>query len=530
MHAFDLNKLTGGIEVRLAKKGEKAKLLDGREVELDDETLVITDETSVLAMAGIMGGEPSSVTDATVDIFLESAFFAPKAIVGRARRYGLHTDSSHRFERGVDPQLAATAIERATALIIEIAGGQPGPTVDTCHQDTMPQSSAITLRQQRINRLLGCEIPSADVEAILKGLGMALTTKAEGVWEVMSPSYRFDINIEADLIEEVARVYGYSNLPVSQPASQISLVNPPKVQSLRKAICSTLLNRGYQEAITYSFVDPEAQTQVDSHSASIALANPIASDMSVMRTSLWPGLLKAMQFNQNRQQSRIRLYEVGATYVQSGDKIIEREVIGGAVFGDYLSKQWGVKARNIDFFDVKSDVEAILALTRRSGEFAFTPKRHEALHPGQSAVIEREGQEVGWLGAVHPKLAKKLDLKGDVFVFQLYLEGLGEPIKPEFSEISKYPSIKRDIAVVVDKSVSAAQVSQNTASAAGSLLKDLQLFDIYEGEGIDSGRKSLALGLTLQDTVRTLTDEDVDQLMSRVLEQLKTNLGASLRE
>ncbi len=530
MHAFDLNKLSGGINVRMATKGEKVILLDGRELELDVNTLVIADSNTVLAMAGVMGGERSSVTNETVDIFLESAFFAPKSIAGRARRYGLHTDSSHRFERGVDPELAARAMERASALIIDIAGGQAGPIVDTRFEDTLPKPQAVTLRQARITRVLGCDIPAQDIESTLTGLGMSLSLQSAGEWRVTPPSYRFDITIEADLIEEVARVYGYSNLPVSRPASQVFLKAQPKKDALRQDIRTTLLNRDYQEAITYSFVDPDQQTLIVPDLPAIALANPIASDMSVMRTSLWTGLLKALQFNQNRQQSRVRLYEIGAVYTQTGSGITEREMVAGVVCGECLPKQWGMATRNVDFFDVKGDVEAILALTRSSQRFMFSAGEHEALHPGQSALITCDDRVVGQVGGVHPRLAKALGLKGSVFVFQLYLDELGEPQKPQFKAISKFPSIKRDIAVVVDKSVSAAQICQVSSRAAGELLVDLQLFDIYEGEGIDSGRKSLALGLTLQDTVRTLKDEDVDLVMSRVLEELKTNLGASLRE
>ncbi len=533
MHAFDLNKLSGGINVRMATKGEKVVLLDGRELELDVNTLVIADSNTVLAMAGVMGGERSAVTDETVDIFLESAFFTPKSITGRARRYGLHTDSSHRFERGVDPELAARAMERASALIIDIAGGQAGPIVDTRFEDALPKPQAITLRQARITRVLGCDIPDQDIESTLMGLGMSLSLQSAGEWRVTPPSYRFDINIEADLIEEVARVYGYSNLPVSRPVSQASLKAQPKKDILRQDIRTTLLNRNYQEAVTYSFVDPDQQTLIVPDLPAIPLANPIASDMSVMRTSLWTGLLKAVQFNQNRQQSRVRLYEIGAVYTQTGSGIVEREMVAGVVCGEVLPKQWGVATRNVDFFDVKGDVEAILALTRSSQRFMFSVGECEALHPGQSALItrnDRDDRVVGHVGAVHPRLSKALGMKGGVFVFQLYLDELGEPVKPQFEAISKFPSIKRDIAVVVDKSVSAAQICQVSSQAAGELLVDLQLFDLYEGEGIDSGRKSLALGLTLQDTVRTLKDEDVDLVMSRVLEELKTNLGASLRE
>lgn len=528
MHAFDLHRLSGGIVVRRARQGEELELLNGSRVELNGETLLIADQTGPLALAGIMGGEASSVTDDTHDIFLESAFFTPLSIAGRARRYGLHTDSSHRFERGVDPQLQARAIERATRLLLDITGGQPGPVIDRISSEHLPAESAIRLQPERINRLLGLNIPPDTVSQILTGLGMAVAEEGN-TWLVVPPSFRFDITLEADLIEEIGRIYGYGRLPSHHPLTR-SEVNPrPEGEVSLSRLREVLIQRGFHEAITYSFVDPAFQKTLDPEREPIALANPISTDLAVMRTSLWSGLLKALVYNQKRQQSRVRLFETGLGFVKGDQGIVQDLHIGGVVCGEVLSEQWAEPKREADFFDVKGDVEALLAMTGQPEDFSFAVGRHPALHPGQAARIERKGSLVGWIGALHPSVARELDLEGRVFVFELQVDAIRQARVPQFIELSKFPAIRRDIAVLVDEQISAQAVQDCICLHGGELLREIHLFDLYRGKGIPEGRKSLAFGLILQDFSRTLTDYDVDKIISNIVSGLTNQLSATLR-
>jgi len=529
MHAFDLAKLNERIIVRKAKAGEKLKLLNEQEVELDDDTLVIADQQGPLAMAGIMGGEPSSVGDETVDIFLESAFFSPDSIVGRARRYGLHTDSSHRFERGVDPQMAEQAMERATSLLLDIVGGTAGPLEEVVSEDELPSRHGIHLRQKRINRILGADIAGSEVEDILQRLGMKLDRVEDG-WHVEAPSFRFDIAIEVDLIEEIGRIVGYEQLPSSRPIGALQMQPRPEGRIGRRDLSRLLVSRGYQEAISYSFVDPKMQQHFDPEGEGITLANPISSDLSVMRTTLWAGLMPVLQHNLNRQQSRVRLFEYGLRFVKQADEIEQENMIAGVVYGSVYPEQWGAETRKVDFYDVKADIEALLALSRHSERFRFIAEKHPALHPGQSARIYLDDQPVGWLGTLHPSLEKRLDLRGNAYLFEIKAEALFDKTVAKFAEISKYPAIRRDLAVVVDEAVSADSVLGCIREAAPDSLQNLKLFDLYAGEHIDSGRKSLALGLTLQAQSRTLTDEEVDAAIQQVVTTLSDKLGATLRE
>lgn len=529
MHAFDLAKLNERIIVRKAKAGEKLMLLNEQEVELDDDTLIIADKQGPLAMAGIMGGEPSSVGDETVDIFLESAFFSPDSIVGRARRYGLHTDSSHRFERGVDPQMAETAMERATALLLEIVGGTAGPLEEVLSEDELPSRHPVHLRHQRVNRLLGGDIAASEIEDILNRLGMQVERVEDG-WHVEAPSFRFDIAIEVDLIEEIGRTVGYENLPSSRLMAGLQMQPRPEGRIGRRELSRLLVDRGYQEAISYSFVDPKVQQKFDPEGESIALANPISADLAVMRTTLWSGLMPLLQHNVNRQQGRVRLFEYGLSFVKQGSEIKQENMISGLVYGSVLPEQWGSEERKIDFFDVKGDIEALLALSRRSESFRFVAEKHPALHPGQSARIYCGDEAVGWIGTLHPTLEREFDLRGHSYLFEIKADALCDKSVPKFSEISKFPAIRRDLAVVVSSDTSADQVLQCIRSSAPEGLQNLKLFDLYEGEHIDSGRKSLALGLTLQAQSRTLTDEEVDAAIDQVVTTLGRELGATLRE
>lgn len=529
MHAFDLATIDGGIVVRKAHNGETLELLNGQTITLRDDTLVIADHSRPVALAGIMGGEPTSVGDGTRDILLESAFFAPAAIAGRARQYGLHTDSSHRFERGVDYKLQRRAIERASQLIIEITGGQPGPVFEAAETDHLPAVAEIELRAERIERVLGIAIPGAEVEAILTRLGLEVTASAGG-WKVRIPSFRFDLGIEVDLIEELARVWGYERIPARRPVQEAEVTPQPESRIAQRRLRALLVDRGYQEAITYSFVDPKLQRLLDPEQPPLALANPISADLSVMRTSLWPGLVAAALYNQNRQQPRVRLFELGLRFRGGLDDLAQDRMIGGIATGTRLPEQWGAPETAVDFYDIKGDVEALLALTGAPEQFRFEPARHPALHPGQSARVLRDGQEIGWLGALHPELERKLDLDGRAFVFELLLDAVSAARTPAFQPLSRFPSIRRDLAVVVRDETQAETVLDVVRQAAGELLRRVFVFDVYRGKGIPEGSRSLAIGLILQDSSRTLTDEDVDGVIGRTVERLSQELGAVLRE
>jgi phenylalanyl-tRNA synthetase beta chain len=528
MHAFDLNRLTGGIEVRRARPGDRLELLNGVVVEPDAETLLITDRAGPLALAGIMGGEISSCTDTTRDVFLESAFFAPAGIAGRARRYGLQTDSSYRFERGVDSRLQRRAAERATRLLIDIAGGQPGPIIEAVSPEHLPAEPAIRLRPERIRKLLGLDIPAAEVEEILRRLGMAVAVEPDH-WLVAPPSSRFDMTLEVDLIEEIARIYGYDRLPGNRPLTRLEMPPQPENRVELARLKETLVQRGFQEAITYSFVDPVFQKQLDPDREPLALANPISAELAVMRTSLWPGLIKALIHNQKRQQLQVRLFEHGLNFVQTDGGLRQEPYLGGVMAGTALPEQWSVPGQPVDFFDLKADVEALLVLTGEPEAFAFVAAPHPALHPGQSARIERAGTVVGWLGALHPRVARELDVEGDAFAFELRLNALQPARTPVFGELSKFPASRRDIAIVVDEAVAAQAIYDCIRQRGGELLREVRLFDVYRGKGVPQGGKSLALGLILQDFSRNLTDNVVEETVSGIIAGLTEQFGATLR-
>ncbi len=531
MHAFDLDKLSGGINVRRAEQGEKLVLLDGQVIELKADTLVIADANGPVAMAGIMGGEPTSVTDATQHIFLESAFFNPISIAGRARSYGLHTDSSHRFERGVDWQLQVRAVNRATQLLLDIVGGEAGPVIETVETEALPANRQVRLRQSKIDAMLSFAMPAAEVEEILTRLGMIVEAAAvAGEWLVSVPSYRFDIALEVDLIEELARVYGYNNLPVRTPTASLPLKSDDETQAKIGTLRRSLVAMGYQEAITYSFIEAGLQKQFDDQYEALALANPISAEMAVMRTTLWPGLTKALQYNQNRQQSRVRLFETGQRFLAEGDSVVQENVLAGLISGKRQPEGWQATKDVVDFFDLKGDVENLLALAGAKGEFTFVADRHVALHPGQTARIEKQGKTVGFMGALHPNLIKSLDLDGPVYLFEIRLQPLLQGVLPRYQEISKFPESRRDLAVVVDEQVAFEQVRALASENAGSYLKQITLFDVYQGQGIDPGRKSLALGLTWQHPSRTLNDEEINSAVDAIVSALASTVGASLRE
>ena len=525
MHAFDLERLSGGIQVRRARSGEELELLDGQQIRLRQESLVIADGSGPVALAGIMGGAATAVGPGSRHILLESAFFTPEALAGQARGYGLHTDSSQRFERGVDPGLQAEAMERATALLLEIAGGDPGPVVDVTDADRLPTAPAIRLRRTRISRVLGSAIPDGEVREILTRLGMEVQSLDEG-WRVTPPGYRFDIAIEADLIEELARIHGYGELPGIRPVAALAMRARRESRRPLQQLRCALVQRDYQEAITYSFVDPGIQRMLDPEREAVALANPISSDMAVMRTTLWAGLLPALAYNLNRQQGRVRLFETGLRFIRSGGEVQQEQMLAGVACGASLPEQWGGERRDVDLFDLKGDVEALAG----GLQLRFQAREHPALHPGQSAAIQLRGEAVGWLGVLHPALQRRLDLSRRVVLFELRLVPLLEHPVPGFREISRYPAIRRDLAIVVDEEVPAAEVLDCIRNIGSELLQEIRLFDTYQGKGVDSGRKSLALGLTLQHYSRTLEDEEVDSLIQRVVDAVARNLGGTLRE
>jgi phenylalanyl-tRNA synthetase beta chain len=529
MHGFDLAKLDSEIRVRMAEEGERIALLNGEEATLRQDTLVIADAKGPVAMAGIMGGAGSAVGPETRDILLESAFFSPLAISGKARTYGLHTDSSHRFERGVDPQLQVAAIERATRLLLDIVGGEPGPVVEKLVQADLPERSALRLRPARVAQVLGLELPDETIQDILERLGMQLQPTQDG-WLVMPPSARFDLVQEVDLIADIGRIYGYDRIPVSHAsAASVTQATAEAAFDLDRARLA-LVDRGFHEVITYSFVSPELQALVDPGQEVLHLSNPLSAELSTMRTSLWPGLLQTARYNQARQQERVRIFESGLRFRLGSDGLRQEPGLGGLVAGSTDSEQWGQESRAADFFDLKADVEALLVLTGAPGRFDFVPGAHPALHPGQTASIRCDGHPVGLIGMLHPSLASRLDLTGNCFLFELDIAPLSLGALPGYAPISRFPSIRRDIAILVDESVTYAAVADCIRAAETVLLRDLVLFDLYTGKNIESGRKSLALGLILQASSQTLTDDVIEDTVGRILARLTSELGARLRD
>lgn len=530
LHAFDLAEINGGIRVRMAEEGEKLVLLDGQEVTLRSDTLVIADHSRALAIAGVMGGEHSGVSATTRDVFLESAFFDQIAVAGKARSYGLHTDASHRYERGVDWQLAREAMERATGLLLEITGGEAGPITETVNEQYLPSIAPVTLRAQRVEQMLGLVIEEAQIVSLLTGLGLGISADGAGQWRVEVPSHRFDISLEVDLIEELARLYGYNRLPVRYPQARLAPQPKTEARAHLPELRRLLVARGYQEAVTYSFIDPKQFELFSPGVEPLLLANPISNDMAAMRSSLWPGLVKALSHNLNRQQDRVRMFESGLRFVGQLDGLKQEPMLAGVVCGSRLPEGWAQGRDPVDFFDVKADVEAVLGFAGALDAFAFVPGSHPALHPGQTARIEREGRLVGFVGAIHPELSKTLGLDRPVFVFELVLAEVAAGKMPKFSELSRFPEVRRDLALVADRDVAASAVLEVIRENAGEWLTDLRLFDVYQGKGIDPHRKSLAVGLTWQHPSRTLNDDEVNTTTQNILTSLEQRLNATLRK
>jgi phenylalanyl-tRNA synthetase beta chain len=529
LHAFDLATIDGGIVVRHSEPGETVSLLNEQTVTLEYPALVIADQKQILALAGIMGGASSGVSNTTQDILIESAFFHPDALRPTLRRLRLQSDAAHRFERGVDPALPRRAMERASQLVLEICGGQAGDIVEVTDAEQLPAAGKIKLRAARIERVLGLSLSKEEVEDLLNRLNLSTQTMADG-WEVSIPSYRFDLTIEVDLIEELARLYGYTRIP--SRALQASLVMQPtsEQQLTANRIRHFFANQGYREAINYSFVDAEHAQLFNPSVQALALQNPLSAELAVMRTSLLPALVQATVFNSNRQQSRIRLFELGVCFFPNGTELHQLPKLAGIVTGEASPEQWGLGShRNVDFFDLKGDLENLLALTKDSS-WQFVAGQHPAMHPGRCAQIQRGEQTVGYMGELHPELQRRFDLPSPVYLFELDLPELLPSTLPSYQAPSKYPSIRRDLAFVISEQVPYQTIRNSVQLLAGEALQDLQLFDLYQGQNIAAGQKSIALGLTFQLHLRTLVDEEVDQAITRIVNGLRSNFSATLRE
>ena len=528
MHGFDFDKLEGGINVRNANEGEKLVLLDGKEAILRTDTMVVADENKALALAGIMGGEASSVTDSTKNIYLESAFFMPNKIMGKARTYGLHTDSSHRFERGVSPDLQVKALERATKLITTICGGKVGPITDVIANDDLLTKAPIDFKRSQIKRHLGIEVDDDRVVDILTRLACEVDAEEDG-WKVTPAIFRFDLSTPEDLVEEIARIYGYDNIPAVLRPMKPLIALKPEGQVREEVLQNVLVERGYQEAITYSFVPSEIEGLLAPDQEQIKLSNPISEELSIMRSTLWSGLIPALDKNVKRQQSRVRLFESGLTFIKSNKGLPEqRKKIAGVITGSLYSEQWNQVSRTVDFYDLKGDVEALLAEASEQ-KFEFVKSDHNSLHPGQSAKVVCAGKEIGVFGALHPSLEKKLSLDQQVFVFELDLDLMADKKIPEYTGLSPYPSVRRDLALLVKQDISYADIGKVLKNIQINELVDNFVFDVYEGDNVDSGQKSLALGLIFQEFSRTLEEQEISTHIEKIVSALKEEVGAVLR-
>ena len=525
LHAYDRSQINERIEVRPAYEKESLTLLNDSTIELEKDVLVIADAGGAIGLAGIMGGANTGVAETTTEVIFESAFFSPGAIAGRARRYGLHTDASVRFERGVDPEHQQRAIERASALLIELAGGTPGPVVVVENDAHLPQRCAIELRHQRVVDVLGMDVASDDVTVMLNQLEMTTTATPQG-WRVTPPAFRFDIAIEEDLIEEIGRMIGYDNVPVTPGQSATHTGPDTELRVSEDVAIDVLTARGYQEIVTYSFIDPELAAAVNPDAGQLRLLNPISTDLAVMRRSLWPGLLSTAKRNLANQIEELRLFEYGPQFNESGE---QTTVFAGLVAGHVLPEAWDSVPREVDFYDVKRDVEVLLKLSGHAEEFRFVAAEHPALRPGQSAQICIRDEAIGWLGVVHPSLQKRLELRLPCVLFALRAEAVLKTRVPKFANYSRLPHIRRDVAFVVNESVAAQDLIDLVKSSAGKHLTEVLVFDLYRGKGIDATRKSVGLGLILQDASRTLTDADADKVVSSVTQHLQREIGATIR-
>ena len=528
MHAFDLGKLKGSIDIRLSRDNEKITLLDGKELTMSKGTLVIADEGGAVAMAGIMGGLGTAVTNDTRDVFLECAYFSPLAIAGKPRSYGLHTDASQRYERGVDFALQQKATERATSLLLDIVGGEPGPITEAL--GNLPVAKQVTLEYASILRFLGIDIAPSTVKDILERLNFNIVSNSATSVTVDVPSFRFDIEIEADLIEELARIYGYNNVPLGRGLSKQSLKSTAEAVTPLSRIKQQLISFGYQEAITYSFIDPILAEKVcGKDDTGIALQNPISSDMSTMRSSILPGLLSTLRYNENRQQDRIRLFESGQVFRQVDGGLQYPTMITGLIYGEKYPDNWNNNKEMCDYFDVKGDVESLLSFSRTEAEFSFQSATHPAFHNGQCAEVRKRDEHVGFIGAIHPRLQRDLGISSAVFMFELDLAHLLPRVLPKARTLSRFPEVNRDLAILVSNETQSAEILAAVYENAGEYLSNLRIFDVYQGDAIEKNKKSIALGLTWQHPSRTLNDDEVNAIIINCIKALEEQFNASLR-
>ncbi|HAN81289.1 MAG TPA: phenylalanine--tRNA ligase subunit beta [Gammaproteobacteria bacterium] len=526
MHAFDLERLVGAVDVRMARNDEVLVLLDGKRLTLTEDVLVIADQEAPLALAGIMGGERSGISEKTTTVFLESAYFNPITVAGKARHFGLHTDASARFERGVDWRLAERACQRATNLILEICGGTPGPVVVTEDEQALPKIQTVELSHSRIEQQLKISLPLATVQQMLGALGFGVETVDTG-FRCVAPSWRFDVSIEQDLIEEIARIYGYNNLPISLPAQALSMASISEAETPLMRLKHYLVDQDIQEVITYSFVDPEVQAILGDGTSGVRLANPIASNLAEMRRSLIPGLVEAVRHNVNRQAPRVRLFETGQCFIPQIDELDQSERVGVAIYGQSDPLHFSLD-RLVDFFDLKGIVNG-LGMINGCGELTWSPSEHKSFAPGQTASVSLNEEVLGVVGRLHPKLARQLDLPKPLFVADLKLGPLLRGQVTAFKAISRYPRVLRDLAVVVDDAVEWQQIEAAVATLSDDRIQSVDLFDVYRGPGVPDGRQSLALSLSLQDSHGTLDDEAIQELIDKVVRVLRENADAELR-
>lgn len=530
MHAFDLSKLGKTIHIRQSKQGEKILLLDGSEKELNDNSLIIADENNPLAIAGVMGGEESGVTENTTAIFLESACFLPHVVAKQRQYYGLNSESAYRFERAVDPTLQREALERATQLVLELTGGIPGPVIEANHTSNNNIAKCIILSKDKITNVLGINISSETICAIFNRLGLTYQ-QTEQTFSVNIPPYRHDLLLEEDLIEEIARLYGYDKIPMHTLQGDLAVhkQQPISVNQDWMIIRKSLCDMGYHEIVSYSFVDKKLQAMLNPSETARELLNPITADMTVMRTNLWPGLINTLLYNKSRQQHRLRLFEIGTCFVTKDNKLTEQSQLGGILMGDDYPEQWGITSKKIDFFDLKGDIENLLSYYYAKNSIEFAQDMHPALHPGQTAAIRINGHHCGIMGMLHPMLYQTFDLNEKIALFALDLANLKQPYQGMYREIAKFPEIRRDLALLVEQSIPSKAIQYTIKELAGDWLKDVFIFDVYQGKGILPGLKSIAVALILQHPQRTLVDDEVAALMEHVIKGIKEQLGAQLR-
>ncbi len=526
MHAFDLDTLEKKISVRLSKHGEQITLLDGSEKKLDDATLIIADEKQPLAIAGVMGGINSGVTSLSKNIFLESAFFQPEVVARQRQYYGLNSDSAYRFERGVDPCIQQEAIERATQLILEIAGGEAGEIIPAAEEKFFSRS--IILPHEKIGKILGISLTENEVDNIFKLLHFTFKHEKNN-WIVEVPSWRSDITLPEDLIEEIARLHGYDNIPVHTLEATLQPAHANENAKDLQPLKQLLADQGYHEIISYSFVDRELQKYFSPDETPIELVNPITAEMTVMRTNLWPGLLQTLQYNKSRQQQRVRLFEIGTCFANSDTQLLQETRLAGLISGLVYPEQWSIPSRQADFFDLKGDLEHLFRFLHASGEIVFKSETHPGFHPHQTAGIYQDEILIGVVGALHPATMKMLDLSGNVFLHEIALFKLKTEDLSHAKNISKFPEIRRDIALMINEAIPSQDIQDTIKVIAGDWLKDVFIFDVYQGKGISPGLKSIAVALILQHPSRTLVDDEVTALMERVITALKRQLGAELR-